>query len=59
MKVKFTVALGLVGCKQSEVVDIPEDDVEGLSEDGLQDYLQEYALDWQTNYVDVYWSVQD
>lgn len=45
MKIEVWVATNKVGSKCSCTVDIPDEDVEGMSEQELEDFIDEYARD--------------
>lgn len=53
-KYKFYVSTGYVGTMREEVIEIPDDELEGLSEEGKDDYIYEaYFQDWLANNADM------
>lgn len=54
MKVRVSVGIGVVGCRRSEVFEIPEADLEGLDEaarkaainEDAMTYLFDTMIDW-------------
>jgi hypothetical protein len=55
MKFCFNLELDLMGCKKSEVVDVDAVELEGMSDDEIDDYVeQELLRDWAYQHID-YW----
>jgi len=50
MKVRFFLSNGMVGGRREEIVDV-SDDVKGMSANDIEDYLNEYALDFMNNTI--------
>lgn len=46
MKVRFFVSNGMNGGRREEIIDIPDDEVEGMDEGELDEHLRGYALDF-------------
>lgn len=56
MKLNVSVALGLVGCKKKAVLDIPDEEFEGLDEDAREKVFESYAKEWLWDTIDFGWS---
>lgn len=52
MKIKVHLSMGLVGCKREKILDIDDDEVEGLNEEELDAHLEEVARDWMFQQVE-------
>jgi len=53
-KYKFYVSTGYVGSRCEEVIDIPDEELEGLSEKEVDKYIYEnYYKDWLENNADM------
>lgn len=55
MKLKVNLGIGLVGCKKQSEIEIPEEELEGLTDTERQDVFQEYANEWAANYIEIWW----
>ncbi len=58
MKVRFFLSMGMVGGRREEIVDV-SDDVEGMDEEDLEDYLNQCATDFMNNIIDFGFEVLD
>jgi hypothetical protein len=56
MKIKISVSTGLVGSRREEEVEVPDQDLEGLSQEEQEKYLDEYAQEWLWSHIDFAWS---
>lgn len=55
MKFRFNLELNLMGCKKSEVIDVDDDELEGMSDDEIDLYVERELLrDWAYQQMD-YW----
>lgn len=54
MEIKVFLSIGLVG-KQEDVIEVPDEELEGLSEEARGNVLDEYARDWAHNYIEYGW----
>lgn len=52
MKVRMTLNIGLSGCKREEVIEIRDEELEGLSEEDRQSVIDDYWNQWAWNFVD-------
>jgi hypothetical protein len=57
MKVKFSVGVGFVNCVKTHTVTIPDDDIEGLDQAGIERMLDNELDDWMQNYIEAYWEI--
>jgi hypothetical protein len=55
MKVEFSVRMHLLGCTRKSVIDVPDDELEGLSEQERDKYIDEYAQDWLWEQIEYGW----
>lgn len=59
VKVKLYVSTGIVGSEREDIIEIPDEELEGLIEEKRNEVFQE-ALDvFMTNYCDFGWFVLD
>lgn len=59
MKVNFSLSIGLSGCDQEETVEIDDKDIEGLSPGEIEEFLDDEAKLWASNYIDYRWSFEE
>lgn len=52
MKILVTLSIGLANAKQQDVLEIPDEEVEGLSEEERQKVIDEHWQAWAWNYID-------
>lgn len=55
MKIRVWITIGLIGCKQQTEIDVPDDELEGLSEGEQNEVLENYARDFKDEKVDWGW----
>jgi len=58
MKVRLWCTNGMCG-KREETMDIPDDEVEDLDEEGLEEYLDDLAVGFMNNHIDFGFEVLD
>lgn len=51
-KLKLTLGIGLSGATREEIIEIPAEELEGLTEDERNEVLDDYWRDWSNNYID-------
>jgi len=51
-KFKMSLGIGFANAKQKEVIEIPDEELEGLSEEDREKLLDEYLNDWMWNHID-------
>jgi hypothetical protein len=58
-KFKFYVSTGYVGSDREEVIEIPDEELEGMSESEIEDYVHEnYYNEWLWSIIDAtFWRV--
>jgi hypothetical protein len=54
-KFKFHISIGKVGCFREEVVEVADEDLEGLSEIQREKFLDEELHTWLGNNCDLYY----
>ncbi len=54
-KFMFYASTGYVGSKREEEVEIPDDELEGLTEKEQEKVVQEYYDEWVGNNVELSW----
>lgn len=53
-KYKFYISTKYVGCEREEIVEIPDKELEGKTEEEKEDYIYEnYYRDWLENNADM------
>jgi len=52
LKVRMTLNIGLSGCKREEVIEIQDEELEGLSGEDRQSVIDDYWNQWAWNFVD-------
>ena len=55
MKVKGYVSTGLVGCQREDEVEIPDDELEDLTDAEREALIEDYVKDWAFQYVEWGW----
>ena len=58
-KFKFSVSTGYVGSKREEIVEIDDEDLEGLTPEEQDKLVQEVYDDWLWENIDTGWSRVD
>lgn len=51
-KYEFNLSIGFVNGNRKEIIDIADEDIENLSEEELEKYLEQYWKDWSNNYIE-------
>ena len=56
-KFKFVTGIGYVGCEEEEVIEIPDEELEGKSKKERFEYINSYYEDWVWQQVESssYW----
>lgn len=54
MRIKIGLSIGLVGATREEVIEIEEEEFEGIGM-SREEYIDEVAQEWANNYIDVSW----
>lgn len=53
MKIKVRMSMGLCGCEREDEIEIDDETLEGLDDESRDLQLQEAALDWAAEFMDV------
>ena len=56
---KLRLAIGFVNGNHEDYVEIPDEDLEGMSEEEKESYFEEIWQEWIWNYIDGGWEVVD
>ena len=60
MKIRVQASLDLVGCKVETIMEVPDEELEGMSDADIDYYINaEYAQDWAMEQLDYYAEVID
>jgi hypothetical protein len=59
MKIKISVSIGLVGCKQEETIEIDDEELDGYDEKGRNRLLDEIALEHVMQMIEWGWKSSD
>ncbi|KIV56203.1 DUF7167 family protein [Aneurinibacillus migulanus] len=51
-KYEFRVSTGYVGCKRTEIVEIDEDELAGMTEEEKEEYVEEEWAQWVWENID-------
>jgi hypothetical protein len=54
-KYKFYISTGYVGADVSEIVEIPDEELEGLTESEIDKYIQQEYDMWVSNNAELSW----
>ena len=52
VNIKVYLTIGLVGCDREEVIEIDDEELEGLDEETRRKVFEEYLKDWAYNYIE-------
>lgn len=56
---KLRLGIGFVNGNHEDYVEIPDEDLEGMSEEEKESYFEEIWQEWIWNYIDGGWEVVD
>lgn len=59
MKFKVTLSIGFPGARHEDTLEIEESELEGMSEEEREKYINEAAWEWAYNYIDVWWEKEE
>lgn len=57
MKVKAYLGIGYANSCQERIIEIPDEELEGLSEDEQGKIISEYVDEWANEYIDIGYEV--
>lgn len=55
MRVRARLSIGVANAARSEVIEIPDDDLEGLDDKSREQRIQEYVDNWSQELIDLGW----
>lgn len=55
MKIKVKLTIGYTGADHEDVLYIPDDELDGLTEEEKKTVCQEYTSEWANNYIEFWW----
>lgn len=58
MKIRVGMSMGLEGCHREAVLDIPDNELDGMSDEEIDDLCEEYARAWLDEILDYWWEVE-
>ena len=53
--IKVSLSIGFAGDVREETIDIPDDELDGLSAEEKEDVYEGYWKEWSANYIDGSW----
>jgi hypothetical protein len=59
MKIKVWVSTNRIGSKMSDTLEIDDEDVIDMSEEELEDYIDEFFQQWVWENIDAGWRKED
>ncbi len=57
MKIKVTLGIGLHNAEQEDILEIPDEELEGLTEAEIDNLCDQYLREWMNNYIDAWYEV--
>jgi len=51
-QVRLTLGIGFSGANHEDIIEIPDEELEGLNEGETNEVLDDYWKDWSGNYID-------
>jgi hypothetical protein len=55
MKIKASLSIGFVGAKHQVIINIDDEDLEGLDQDEKNKVIEEKVNEWAWNHIDLNW----
>jgi hypothetical protein len=55
VKFKVTLSIGYATANQKDELEIPDEELEGLSEQERNNVINEWAQEWANNYIEIDW----
>jgi hypothetical protein len=59
MKIKATLGIGFCKADRETEIDIDDDELEGMTEEEQNEYINETVQTWADNYIDIGWEKED
>jgi hypothetical protein len=57
MKVKVILSIGYPSADHRDVIEIPDEELEGLTESEREDVINENVREWADNYIEIDWDI--
>jgi hypothetical protein len=55
MKIKVHLSIGYVTADQEDTIDVPDEELEGLSDTMKDKVIEEWVQEWANNYIETWW----
>jgi len=55
MKIEAYLSIGFATANHEEIIEIPDEDLEGLTKEEKDDYINECVQEWADNYIEIDW----
>ena len=55
MKIEVTFTMGLSGCKRKDIIEIPDEELDGLDPVAREAEIELNAREWMHNFIDLSW----
>lgn len=55
MKIKVILGIGVAGCYREDIIEIPDEELEGLNEEERERFINEYLSEWAWRKIDCGW----
>lgn len=53
MKVKIKASICVYGANREAIVDVSDEEIDGMSEQEIENYLDEYVREWANNFIEI------
>ncbi len=51
-QLKVTLGIGFIGATHEDIIDIPDEYLDELTKDEVNEVINDYWKDWSNNYID-------
>lgn len=58
MKIKVSLSIGYSGGHKDEI-EIDDEELEGMSDEEKNKYIEEIVIGWANNYIDIGWEIKE
>lgn len=55
MKIKAHLSIGYSNARQDEIIEIPDEDLRGMTQEQRSDYVNDCVQEWADNYIETWW----
>lgn len=59
IRIKAELSIGYSTAKRTTVIEIDDAELEGMTEDEKEDYINEEVQNWAENYIETWWNVEE